>query len=130
MRRNYYIYLIVFLFGSIGYAQTNEIHIEAQLNPETKEILIEQEIVYFNNSDDTLDTIYLHNWSNAYKNRHTPLSERLIENYDKSLYFAKLDKRGFSHIQSIVLDDQPVSWKELGHAIDIIKIIIHHRSYK
>ena len=114
----------MFIFGIIGYAQTNEIHIEAELISDTKEIIIDQEIIYFNNSEDSLDTIYLHNWSNAYKDRHTPLSIRLIDNYDKSLYFAKIDKRGFSKIQSIDLDDQSTTWKELEHAIDIVKIIL------
>ena len=125
MRRNYFICLIVFLNYFIGFSQTNEIHIEAELIPKTKQIKIEQELIYFNNSETTLDTIYLHNWSNAYKDRHTPLSIRLIENYDKSLYFAKIDKRGFSKIESIELNDRSTEWKELEHAEDIVKIILN-----
>ena len=104
------------------FSQTNEIHIDAQLSIETHEITIDQKIIYYNNSNVELDTIYLHNWANSYKDRHTPLSNRLIENYDKSLYFAKKDKRGFSKILSITCDNQLVSWKELNHASDIVKI--------
>ena len=125
MQRDFYICLIVFLYYFIGFSQTNEIHIEAELYPETKQIIINQEIIYFNNSESTLDTIFLHNWSNAYKNRSTPLSRRLIENYDKSLYFAKTDIRGFSRILSIDLNNQSSKWADLEHAEDILKIILN-----
>ena len=104
------------------FSQTNEIHIDAQLSIKTHEITIEQRIIYFNNSNIKLDTIYLHNWANSYKGRHTPLSNRLIENYDKSLYFAKKDKRGFSKITSLECNNQTVEWKELDQASDIVKI--------
>ena len=125
MRRNYYICLILFLFYFKGFSQTNEIRIEAELYPESKQIKIDQEIVYFNNSGSTLDTIFLHNWSNAYKDRHTPLSLRLIENYDKNLYFAKIDKRGFSKIESIEINDQSSIWKSMEDAVDIVKITLN-----
>ena len=125
MRRNYYICLIVFLQYFIGFSQTNEIRIEAELFLESKQIKIEQEIIYFNNSASNLDTIYLHNWSNAYKNRHTPLSIQLIENYEKGLYFAKIDKRGFSSIESLGINNTTTTWKVLEHAEDIVKIVLN-----
>ena len=125
MRRYYYICLIVFLQYFIGFSQTNEIHIDAELFPESKQIKIDQEIIYYNNSETTLDTIYLLNWSNAYKDRHTPLSLRLIENYDKSLYFAKIGNRGFSKITSVALNDNAINWEPLEHAEDIVKIILN-----
>ena len=126
MRKNISIAVILLLICYFkSFAQTNEIRIDAQFFPITKQIKIEQEINYFNNSKNNLDTIYLHNWSNAYKDRHTPLSNRLIENYDKSLYFAKIDKRGYSNIQSVTIDNQTAKWEELDYAVDIVKIILN-----
>ena len=122
MQRKSYITIFILFSHFILFSQTNEIHIDAQLSIETHEITIDQKIIYYNNSNVELDTIYLHNWANSYKDKHTPLSNRLIENYDKSLYFAKKDKRGFSKILSITCDNQLVSWKELNHASDIVKI--------
>jgi len=118
------IFAIVLLISTIGFAQTNSIYIDAQLSLETHEIDMDQKIVFYNNSEINLDTIYLLNWANAYKDRHTPLSKRLIENYDKSLYFAKLDKRGFSEIQDLKCDDQIASFEYLKNAKDIVKIIL------
>ncbi len=119
------IYFILFLF--FGYhlnlvAQTNEISIKAKLDSKLQTIDIQQEIIFYNNSSDILDTIYLHNWANAYANRETPLSKRLIENYDKRLYFAKAQQRGYSKIKNINIDHQTSNWKELPKAIDIIKV--------
>ena len=103
-------------------SQNNEIHIDAQLYTDSHQITIEQDIVYYNNSNVNLDTIYLHNWANAYKNKHTPLSKRLIENYDKDLYFAKVDKRGFSKILSMTVNGQNVNFQNLDKAADIVQI--------
>ncbi len=122
MQRKNSIFLLLFFFCFISYSQINELYIDAELSIESKEIKIDQQIIYFNNSSTNLDTIYLHNWSNAYKNNKTPLSKRLVENYDKSLYFAKSNKRGNSAIESITIGGQIVQWKELEGAIDIIRI--------
>ena len=45
--------------------QTNKLSIDAVLNVETHEMQIQQEIIFYNNSNITLDTIYLHNWMNS-----------------------------------------------------------------
>ena len=125
MRRNYYINLFIFFYCFIAFAQSNKINIDAELTIDTKQIEIKQEIVYYNTSKNPLDTIYLHNWSNAYKDRSTPLSKQLIENYKKSLYFAKLDKRGFSKINSLSLNGKQTIWDEVDNAEDIIKITLN-----
>jgi len=118
------IFVIVFFNSFIGFSQTNSIYIDAELSIEKHEMAIDQKIIYYNNSETNLDTVYLLNWANAYKDRYTPLSNRLIDNYDKSLYFAKLDKRGFSKIQSILCDNQIVSFENLKNAKDIVKIAL------
>ncbi|MEN8186643.1 MAG: aminopeptidase [Bacteroidota bacterium] len=116
--------LLLFGFYIPVYAQTNEISIHAKLEPKSQEIEIQQKIVYHNNSNQVLDTIYFHNWANAYKDRKTPLSKRLIENYDKSLYFAKSEKRGYCEIKDIAIDSSSVNWKEDAEAIDIVKAAV------
>ena len=118
------IFVIVFFNSVIGFSQTNSIYIDAELSIENHQLAINQKIIYHNNSETSLDTVYLLNWANAYKDRYTPLSNRLIENYDKSLYFARLNKRGFSKIQSMQCDGHTVAYENLKNAEDIIKIIL------
>ncbi len=118
------IFVLVFLNSFIGFTQTNRIYIDAQLSVEKHQLEIDQKIIYYNNSETNLDTIYLLNWANAYKDRYTPLSNRLIENYDKSLYFAKLEKRGFSKIDSMQCDGRIAVFENLKNAKDIVKITL------
>ncbi len=123
MQRNRFLFgIFLLLFHFVVSAQNNKMHINAVLNDTTHEIEIEQKIVYFNNSDTILSEIYLLNWANSYKNRKTALAKRLIENYDKSLYFAKIDKRGFSEIESLQSEEQTVIWNVLKDSLDIIKV--------
>lgn len=114
--------IFLLLIHFVVSSQNNKMHINAILNDTTHEIEIEQKIVYHNNSDTILNEIYLLNWANGYKNRKTALAKRLIENYDRSLYFAKIDKRGFSEIESLKSEDQNVRWNVLNDTLDIIKI--------
>lgn len=96
--------LFVFLFFSISFCsfgQNNSIKIKAELDTEKHQLKIQQKIVFYNTSNDTLKTIYLHNWMNSYKDKKTPLTKRLLEDYNKNLFFAKEKNRGYSKLINI-----------------------------
>lgn len=116
----------MFLIPSfISKAQNNIIKIDASLNFEKKEIQIQQEILYFNKINRILDTLYFHNWANGYKDRRTPLSKRLIEDYDKNLYFAKEEKRGYSVIKSVSNNYSATQWSTVKNAPDIFSVVLN-----
>ncbi len=117
--------VISILFIDNVFGQINQIKIDATLNIETHEMQIQQEIVFYNNSDVVLDTIFLHNWMNAFRDNNTPLAKRLIEDYDKDLYFAKEKHRGHTSINNISVDFSTTNWFELENASDIIAIPIN-----
>ena len=104
-------------------AQNNEISIKAVVLQDYK-IQIDQEITYINPSDHVMDTIYLLNWANGYRDKKTPLNKRLIEDYNKSLYFAKIKERGYSTIQTLESNGVDLSFSELKDASDIIQVIL------
>ncbi len=104
-------------------AQNNQISIKASLIHDHK-ILINQEITYYNPSDQQMDTIYLLNWANGYKDKTTPLTKRLIEDYDKSLYFAKIKDRGYSSIQELTCNGSNVRFSTLKDASDVVRILL------
>ena len=104
-------------------AQNNEISIKAVVVKDYK-ILIDQEITYYNPSDQPMDTIYLLNWANGYRDKKTPLNKRLIEDYDKSLYFAKRKDRGYSSIQKLESNGLALIFNELSDASDIVKVAL------
>lgn len=89
-----------FLFSVIALAQKQKIVLDATLK-EGHRLEIHQEIQYINSSGQSLDTLWFLNWSNAFVDRETPLSRRLIENHQKNFYFAKKEERGYSKVHSV-----------------------------
>ena len=106
--------------------QEHTITIEAQLDDKNDILQINQSIIYHNTSDSTLNHIFLHNWINGYKNNTSPLARRLIEDYDKSLYFAKQKDRGYSTLKNLTVDYEKVKFfEEEKGKIDILKIVLN-----
>ncbi len=120
-----YISFFFILFKLSLNAQTDVIKINASFDFETSELKIKQQITYFNNSASNLDTLYLLNWANGYRNKHTPLAKRLIEDYDKSLYFAKKKQRGRSDIKDISENSQFTEWQVNKDQPDIVTVYLN-----
>ncbi|PIE48671.1 MAG: aminopeptidase [Flavobacteriales bacterium] len=115
---------LFFFIGSICYAQNNKIHIDAYLDFSNREIHINQKTVFYNHSNATLDTLYFNNWPAAFKNRHTPLSKRLMEDYKKILYFAKAHKRGDTKIKAVSCNEKSLQYFNKKNHPDILGIIL------
>ncbi len=115
---------IWFSFPIYFFGQTNEIALTVALNIDKHELLIEQKVTFYNNSNKPLDSIYFHNWPNAYKDKFTPLSKRLIESYDKSFYFSSEKNRGFTAIKSIQINHQNIAYFIPKNYPDAIKIAL------
>ncbi len=89
-----------------------------------REIHINQKTVFYNHSNATLDTLYFNNWPAAFKNRHTPLSKRLMEDYKKILYFAKAHKRGDTKIKAVSCNEKSLQYFNKKNHPDILGIIL------
>lgn len=110
------------MFSSSLYCQKNSIQIKAILDAENDILKIQQEITYFNKSDSLLKNIYLHNWPNSYRDRKTPLSKRFIEDFRKDLYFAEPEDLGFTKINNITVNNEPITLNEVNNKADILEI--------
>ena len=104
------------------FSQQNSISIKSKLDTKKDELKIQQEIIFYNQSDSILTKVYLHNWANSYRDRKTPLSKRFIKDFRKDLYFAKAEELGSSLIKSLSVDFENVYFKELDKQADIIEI--------
>lgn len=120
--------MCIFLVANVV-AQNNTISIKASFHPEENELKIQQEIVFFNDSDTILQNIYLHNWGNSFKDRKTPLSKRLIKDFRKELYFAKPEDLGFTNIKNLTVDFENVSFNEVPNQADILNIQLNNPLY-
>lgn len=103
-------------------AQQNSIVIKATLDDAKSQLNIQQRIVYYNTSNQELESVFLHNWPNSFKNRKTALSKRFIEAYQKNLYFAKEEELGATDIKNISVNFETVDFKELEKQIDVLEI--------
>ncbi len=118
-------FLLLFLWNNSSLSQIQTVKIIAKLDSEKKIIKINQKIIFTNFSNDTLKEVYLHNWINSYKDKNTPLAQRLLEDYNKSLYFARQKNRGYSKINFITTGKNNIPLKIDESLIDIIKIKLH-----
>ncbi|WP_438988822.1 aminopeptidase [Polaribacter sp.] len=105
-------------------SQQNNITIKASLNTDKNTLLIQQEVLYFNNSKDTLTRLFFHNWPNSFKDRKTPLAKRFIKDFRKDLYFANQKNLGYTSIKNISIDFKSVVYNELKNKADILELFL------
>lgn len=122
MKKSLSIFLFCFFVSVLSFAQENKISIKSTFNPEKDELLIQQEIVYYNTSDSILTNIYLHNWANSFRDRKTPLSKRLIKDFRKRLYFASEKDLGKTIIKNLSVNYENTGFFEEESQADIINI--------
>lgn len=65
---------------------------------------------YTNNSPMALDTIWLHLWPNAYRDRSSALCRQLADMGDLDLHFATEAERGWIDSLDFLTDDRPLTW--------------------
>ncbi len=100
----------------------NTIDLKATFDVAEKKIKIAQTIQYQNTTNNTLDYIYLTDWSNSYSTKSTPLAKRFAEEYKNDFHFAKNEDRGYTVITSLQQDYKEVSHERLKEQLDIIKV--------
>ena len=108
--------------SSLVYGQ-NHIKLKALFDVPSKTIIIEQQIIYQNISNDTLNVIYLNDWSNAYSTKKTPLAIRFTEEFNNKFHFAENEERGYTIITSLKSSDNiNLKYSRLNEHPDVIKI--------
>ena len=100
MKIPFFIFFVLFVI-SFGLFGQNKIDLKAVFDTENRQIKISQNIVYQNTTNDTLNSIYLNDWSNSYSTKKTPLAIRMADEYKNDFHLAKNEDRGFTAITSI-----------------------------
>lgn len=92
-----------------------------KLNEKEPILNIEQKIVYYNHSNQILDSIVFHDWNNAFSDKNSNLGKRFIENYSNKFFFTAKKNRGLTLIQNAYsLDIQLVWYRPIGEFEQII----------
>ncbi|WP_317168331.1 metalloprotease [Pelagihabitans pacificus] len=114
-------FLSVFLQTDALYGQHTNI-VTANLNPETKEITVNQEFTYKNDSKIALETLYFNDWAHSYSDKNTGLAKRFADEFRRSLHLAKDSERGRTLIISAVDNDYRGLQLDRTAEKDIIRI--------
>ncbi|KGL60400.1 aminopeptidase N [Polaribacter sp. Hel1_33_49] len=122
MKNSVNIFVFCFFITVFCFAQQNSIALKATLDSDKDELMIQQEIVFFNISDSTLTNIYLHNWANSFRDRKTPLSKRFIKDFKKNLYFSAEKNLGKTTIKNLTVNYGNNDFIEIKDKADILKV--------
>jgi hypothetical protein len=117
------LYLLVFVLTQFSAVSQNKIDINAVFDVEKNQIQITQSIEYKNTTKDTLNTIYLNDWSNSYSTKNTPLANRFSEEYIDKFHFTKNGDRGYTAITALTNNNNTnLIFDRLALQPDVIKV--------
>jgi hypothetical protein len=98
------------------------------LNNKEKSVTVFQEISYYNQSGDTLQTLVLNDWNNAYANVNTPLAKRFSDEFYRGFHLAKEEERGFTKILNITNSDAAaLSWERKANHPDLLYVTLKEK---
>ncbi len=93
-----------------------------------KTLTINQELVYVNRSQDTLTSIVLNDWNNAYSSKSSPLGARFSDEFYRGFHLAKDQERGGTKNLSITNPEKLVFfWERTEQNPDYIVIRLQKR---
>ena len=84
--------------------------ISVRLDDERHMLHAQERFVYTNNSSTTLDTLWIHLWPNAYRDRETALCEQLDRMGDLGLHFSSEEERGYIDSLAFTTDGASSIW--------------------
>lgn len=121
------LYTLVLLLSVEQYAQHHS-DIAAELNTEYKTLTIQQEITFFNQSNDTLSSIVLNDWNNAFSTKNTPLAKRFSDEFFRGFHLAREEERGSTKNISILDSNKlNLSWERLYKNPDLIVVKLSNK---
>lgn len=93
------------------------------VDSEQKVLTVQQELTFFNQTNDTLSQIVLNDWMNGYSSKNTALAARFSDEFERAFYLAKEKERG--RTTTITITDESKSalaWQRDEKADDVIVI--------
>lgn len=98
--------------------------IQVQLDDRTHMLSGHEEFDYTNNAPAVLDTLWVHLWPNAYRDRNTALCRQQDAHNDFSLHFARPEERGWIDSLDFRTSGQPLRWGYHARHADIAWIAL------
>jgi hypothetical protein len=115
-------FLLVLFVPANSFGQHHS-QIIVEVNIATKTLNIQQEITFFNQSEDTLKAIVLNDWIHAYSSRNTALAERFSDEFYREFHLASEKELGNTNNLTIIDNSNLfLSWKRPEATSDFIAV--------
>ncbi|WP_445715972.1 aminopeptidase [Flavobacterium sp.] len=96
---------------------------EVRLNLEEKTLLIKQTLTFNNSSNDTLQSLILNDWNNAFSSKSSALANRFSDEFIRAFHLATEKERGYTKINTIVDENfQTILWERPNEIVDLVKL--------
>lgn len=101
---------------------------EVAVNLELKTLNIKQDITYHNTTNDTLVSIVLNDWNNAFADKNTPLARRFSDEFYRGFHLAKAADRGKTTIINLTETNfSALEWERSDEDPDYITIRLNRK---
>ena len=113
---------MVFFVSTKSFAQHHS-KINMEVNLATKTLNIQQEITFFNQSEDSLKVIVLNDWMHAFSSRNTALAKRFSDEFYREFHLASEKERGSTNNLTIIDNSNLfLTWKRPRKNSDYIAV--------
>lgn len=121
------VYLLVLFASAKQYGQ-NHSQMNVEVNMDAKTLTIDQELVFVNQSQDTLTSIVLNDWNNAYSSKTSPLAKRFSDEFYRGFHLAKEEERGSTHNLVITNPDKSILfWERTDENPDYLAVRLREK---
>lgn len=111
----------IVLLSAFGLHAQHQSKMFVVLDVKTAALSVKQELTYFNDSEDTLNTIVLNDWNNAYSDKNSLLGKRFSDEFVRSFHFSKEKERGHTNLAAAT-DAQNTALAWSRPEVDLIEI--------
>jgi hypothetical protein len=102
--------------------------LSVEVNIVSKTLTIQQEITFFNESEDTLTSIVLNDWNTAFSDKNTPLAKRFSDEFYRGFHLAKEEERGGTKNLTIIgADHFFLPWERTVKNPDYIVVTLQEK---
>lgn len=116
----FFFILLAFVTTTKQWAQ-HQSKMNLSVNLQSKTIYVLQDLTYNNSTKDTLHSIVLNDWNNAYSDKNTPLAKRFSDEFYRPFHFANNQDRGFTSIQYLTDNkSENIDWERLEKHPDLV----------
>ena len=121
------IFLVIIFITAKHYGQHHS-KMTVEINTEKKIITVFQELTFNNESTDTLSSIVLNDWNNAYSSKNSLLAKRFSDEFIRNFHLAK-DKEKGSTENITILDENKsfLTWKRTEECPDLIELNLNSK---